>query len=150
MHNLSLIVVFPLLLIAGCDAAENSNTEINNAVPDTAISTDDDAADHKGLTPGYLVGDWCYTHYQAIDPSTQTLNREEINQNFMFSEDGTYITQQDSGAPMTTEGKYEFLPQGVFKLIIGKAGVVSVNPDDFVLHKTVDHFFYRGACKQEK
>lgn len=142
MRNFSLLVVFPLLLIAGCDAAENSN-----AVPDTQASTSDNAADYKGLTPDYLTGDWCYTHYQAIDPSTQALDREEINRNFVFVADGTYITQQASTAPMTTNGKYEFLPQGVFKLIIGKTTVVSVNPDDFVLNKTVDHFFYRGACK---
>ena len=142
MRNFSLIVVLPLLLSAGCDAADSSN-----AVPGAQTSTSDNAADYKGLTPGYLAGDWCYTHYQAIDPGTQTLNREEINQNFVFSAVGTYITQQDSDAPMTTNGKYEFLPQGVFKLIIGKATVVSVNPDDFVLHNIVDHFFYRGACK---
>lgn len=142
MRNFSLLVVFPLLLIAGCDAAENSN-----AVPATQTSTSDNAADYKGLTPDYLAGDWCYTHYQAIDPSTQTLSREEINKNFIFAADGTYITQQDSDAQMTTKGMYEFLPQGVFKLIIGKATVVSVNPDDFVLHQTVDHLFYRGACK---
>lgn len=142
MRNFSLIVVLPLLLSAGCDAADNAN-----AVPGAETSTSDNAADYKGLTPDYLAGDWCYTHYQAIDPGTRTLSREEMNQNFVFSADGTYITQQDSDAPMTTNGKYEFLPQGVFKLIIGKATVVSVNPDDFVLHNIVDHFFYRGACK---
>lgn len=147
MRNSSFMVVYPLLLIAGCDAAENNNKEVTNTDPNTQISTPGNATDYKGLTPDYLVGDWCYTHYQAIDPGTQTLNREEIKQNFIFTADGTYITQQDSDAPMTTNGKYEFLPQGVFKLIIGKATVVSVNPDDFVLHKTVDHFFYRGACK---
>lgn len=147
MRNISFIVVCSLLLIVGCDTAENNNAEITSAVPDAEITAPDDAANYKGLTPGYLAGDWCYTHYQAIDPGTQTLNREEINQNFIFKDDGTYITQQSSGAPMTTKGKYEFLPQGLFKLIIGKATVISVNPDDFVLHKIVDHFFYRGACQ---
>ena len=147
MRNISFIVVYSLLLIVGCDATENSDAEITSAVPGAQITTRGNAADYKGLTPDYLAGDWCYTHYQAIDPGTQALNREVINKNFIFNADGTYITQQDSDASMTTNGKYEFLPQGVFKLIIGKATVVSVNPDDFVLHKTVDHFFKRGACQ---
>lgn len=147
MRNILFKVVCPLLLIGGCDAAENSNAEITNAVADAQVTTLDNATDYKGLTPGYVSGDWCYTHYQAFDPSTQTLNREEINQNFIFTANGTYITQQDSDAPMTTNGKYEYLPQGVFKLIIGKTSVISVNPDDFVLHKTVDHFFHRGTCQ---
>lgn len=147
MRNISFIVVCTLLLIAGCDAADNSNAEVSNAVSDAKSSTGGNAIDYKGLTPSYLVGDWCYTHYQIDDPSTQTLSREEINRNFIFSDDGTYITQQGSDSAMTTNGKYEFLAQGVFKFIIGQTTVLHVNPDDFVLRKTVDHFFYRGACQ---
>jgi len=142
MKRFSLLVVFPLLFIAGCGGADS-----RNAVPDTQASTSEPAADYKGLTPDYLAGDWCYTHYQVIDPSTQILNREEINRHFIFAADGTYITQQDSDAPMTTKGTYEFLPQGVFKSMIGKATVVSVTPDDFILHFIVDHHFQRGTCK---
>jgi hypothetical protein len=138
----TLILIFSLLVITGCDAVDSSKIVVDPQTP-----TNNSTADYKGLTSDYLVGEWCYSHYQSIDPSNKTISREVINQNFIFSADGSYVTQQDSDAPMTTKGIYEFLPQGIFKLIIGKATVVSVNPDNFILHKTLDHFFYRGICQ---
>ena len=153
MSNFILKVVFPLLLLSGCNASVNSKLDDEKAIPDIKVesasnaSNDNKAPDYKGLSSSYLLGDWCYTHYQYTDPSTKIVDRSDESINFIFANDGTYITQNNSGTPMKINGKYEFLPNGVFKFYIGSYTVVSVDPDIFVLHKQVDHYFSRGVCK---
>ena len=117
--------------------------------PASSVSKKNNTSDYKGLTTEYLLGPWCYTHYQSINPETKAIEREENNYNFIFEADGTYSTQGASTAEMRPGWKYEFLPGGAFKLksFPGTNKVVSVEPDVFVLHNFVEHYFQRGACK---
>ena len=155
MRRFIFIVVVPFMLLSGCDTSENSKADTNKVVADTKVapasnvSNKGSTSDYKGLTAEYLVGDWCYTHYQSIDPKTESIKREDNNYNFIFEADGTYSTQGASTATMKPGWKYEFLPDGAFKLksFPGTNKVVSVEPDVFVLYNFVDHYFQRGACK---
>ena len=153
MRKYLLKVVFPLLFMTGCNATENIKQDSGNVEPENKferasdVSKNDKSSEYKGLTPEYLLGEWCYTHYQYTDPSTKIVDRSDENINFKFANDGTYVTQNNSNSPMTINAKYEFLPNDVFKFYIGSYTVVSVDSDIFILHKLVDHYFSRGTCK---
>ena len=155
MRILVFMVVIPFMLLSACNESEKSNRGTSGVAADSKVSPasdvskEDKTSDYKGLTPEYLLGAWCYTHYQSINPDTKAIDREENNYNFIFETDGTYSTQGASTAKMQPGWKYEFLPDEVFKLksLPETNKVVSVQPDAFVLHNFVDHYFQRGACK---
>lgn len=65
-----------------------------------------------------------------------------------FEVDGTYSAQQSNSRPLEPGWKYTFLADGKFKLSLPRftTSVVSVEPDNFVLHTFGDLHFRRGAC----
>lgn len=100
-------------------------------------------AAHLGLTPAYLQGDWCQTHFQF--PKERT----EENTPYRWDPDGTYATRGAATAPMRSGYFYLYKPDGKIKLatIAGFYKVKSVEPDAFVLRVLGDMHFQRGTCK---
>jgi hypothetical protein len=100
-------------------------------------------AEHLGLTPAYLQGDWCNTHIQF--PKERT----EENTPFRWDPDGTYATRGSKHGDMTAGYFYLYKPNGQVKLatVAGFFKVKSVKPDAFVLHLFGDMHFQRGPCK---
>ena len=95
MRILIFMVVIPLMLLSACNKSENSKMETNKVVvdskvsPASSVSKKNNTSDYKGLTTEYLLGPWCYTHYQSINPETKAIEREENNYDFIFEADGT-------------------------------------------------------------
>lgn len=100
-------------------------------------------AEHLGLTPAYLQGDWCNTHVQFPK------ERSEENTPYRWDADGTFATRGAATAPMQSGFFYLYKPKGQIKLatMAGFFKVVSVKPDAFVLHMFGDMHFRRGPCK---
>ncbi len=99
-------------------------------------------AEHLGLTPAYLQGDWCNTHIQF--PNT----RSPENRNYRFAADGSFAAQPDPASEMKPGLVYRYRPQGKIGMDNLLYQVKSVQPGDFVLHIAVnDLHFHRGACK---
>ncbi|QCB47834.1 hypothetical protein [Hydrogenophaga sp. PAMC20947] len=100
-------------------------------------------AEHLGLTPAYLQGEWCQTHIQF--PKERT----EENTPYRWDPDGTYATRGAATAPMQSGFFYLYKPEGKIKLatIAGFFKVKSVKPDAFVLDVFGDMHFRRGPCK---
>jgi len=96
------------------------------------------------VTPKYLSGPWCFSH-------TESGGEKEIeNRNFVFSEDGTFSSQQSATNKKMTEGfTYEILP-GQLKLkpmFPGTLKVKSVEDNEMILNYFTDVHFVRGACR---
>lgn len=100
-------------------------------------------AEHLGLTPAYLQGDWCQTYIQF--PKERT----EENTPYRWDPDGTYATRGAPTASMRSGYFYQYKPDGKIKLatIAGFYKVKSVEPDAFVLRVFGDMHFRRGTCK---
>lgn len=100
-------------------------------------------AEHLGLTPAYLQGDWCQTHIQF--PKERT----EENTPYRWDPDGTYATRGSEHGDMKSGYFYLYKPEGKIKLatIAGFFKVKSVKPDAFVLDVFGDMHFRRGPCK---
>lgn len=100
-------------------------------------------AEHLGLTPAYLQGDWCNTHFQF--PKERT----EENTPYRWDPDGTYATKGSEHGDMKAGYFYLYKPEGKIKLatIAGFYKVKSVKPDAFVLQVFGDMHFQRGPCK---
>ena len=101
-------------------------------------------AEHLGLTPAYLAGDWCNTHVQFPK------ERVEENTPYRWDADGTYATKGSKQGDMKAGYFYLYKPNGQIKLatFAGFFKVKSVQPDAFVLHLFGDMHFQRGPCKQ--
>ncbi len=100
-------------------------------------------AEHLGLTPAYLLGDWCQTHIQFPK------ERSEENTPYRWDPDGTYATRGSQQGDMKAGYVYLYKPEGKIKLatIAGFFKVKSVQPDAFVLQVFGDMHFQRGPCK---
>jgi hypothetical protein len=100
-------------------------------------------AEHLGLTPAYLQGDWCQTHIQFPK------ERAEENTHYRWDPDGTYATRGAPTARMQSGFFYLYKPEGKIKLatMAGFLKVKSVKPDGFVLHLFGDWHFARGVCQ---
>jgi len=124
------VAVFSIVVIAGCSDSEPEPEPTSAAMG------------HKGLSPEYLQGDWCFTHVEFPD------ERSKENINYHFELDGTYSAQQSKNRGLQPGWKYTFLPDGKFKLSLPRftTSVVSVEPAEFVLHAFGDIHFRRGAC----
>jgi hypothetical protein len=100
-------------------------------------------AEHLGLTPAYLQGDWCQTYIQFPK------ERSEENTPYRWDPDGTYATKGSKHGDMKAGYFYLYKPEGKIKLatIAGFFKVKSVEPDAFVLRVFGDMHFQRGPCK---
>ena len=100
-------------------------------------------AEHLGLTPAYLQGDWCQTHIQFPK------ERAEENTPYRWDPDGTSATKGSKQGRMKAGYFYFYKPEGKIKLatIAGFFKVKSVEPDAFVLSVFGDMHFQRGSCK---
>lgn len=100
-------------------------------------------AEHLGLTPAYLQGEWCQTHIQFPK------ERSEENTPYRWDPDGTYATKGSQHGDMKAGYFYLYKPEGKIKLatIAGFFKVKSVQPDAFVLQVFGDMHFQRGPCK---
>lgn len=100
-------------------------------------------AEHLGLTPAYLAGEWCNTHVQFPN------ERAEENIRYRFDPDGTFATQNTPSSKMRPGFLYLYKPEGKIKLATyaGFPKVRSVKPDAFVLYSNGELHFQRGACK---
>ena len=100
-------------------------------------------AEHLGLTPTYLAGDWCNTHMQFPK------ERVEENTPYRWDADGTYASKGSKQGDMKSGYFYLYKPSGQIKLatVAGFFKVKSVKPDAFVLHLFGDMHFQRGPCK---
>lgn len=120
--------IFALLFVAGHAHAKDPGTP---------------TAEHLGLTPAYLQGDWCQTYIQFPK------ERSEENTPYRWDPDGTYATKGSKHGDMKAGYFYIYKPEGKIKLatIAGLYKVKSVEPDAFVLHVFGDMHFQRGPCK---
>jgi hypothetical protein len=100
-------------------------------------------AEHLGLTPAYLQGDWCNTHIQFPK------ERSEEHTPYRWDPDGTYATRGSRHGDMKAGYFYLYKPEGKIKLatIAGFFKVKSVQPEAFVLQVFGDMHFQRGPCK---
>jgi hypothetical protein len=100
-------------------------------------------AEHQGLAPSYLAGEWCNTHVQFPK------ERVEENTPYRWDPDGTYATKGSKHADMKAGYSYFYKPQGQIKLatFAGFFKVKSVQADAFVLHLFGDMHFQKGPCK---
>lgn len=100
-------------------------------------------AEHLGLTPAYLQGDWCQTYIQFPK------ERSEENTPYRWDPDGTYATRGSKHGDMKAGYFYLYKPEGKIKLatIAGFFKVKSVEPNEFVLLVFGDMHFQRGPCK---
>jgi len=96
------------------------------------------------LSPDYLAGPWCYSHYQAGD------QREDQNINYVFNQDGTLLYQNNPSTPVEKPGTWS--PDGdaisikpTFMMFNFK--LKSQTENQFVLDAFGDHVFLRGECQ---
>lgn len=97
-----------------------------------------------GISPSYLAGTWCYSHYEAGS------EREDQNITYIFNEDGTLLYQNASGSSVDKQGAYEF-NDGVLRikpaLMFFKFTVKEQSPDRLVLDSLGEHVFLRDECQ---
>ncbi len=101
-------------------------------------------AEHLGLTPAYLQGDWCQTHIQYPN------QRADENVPFRWEADGTYTGIVHPAKDMRPGLVYRYRPGGGFTLAYFPGlllKVKSVKPDSFVLYLHGEFHFRRGTCK---
>ncbi len=101
-------------------------------------------AEHLGLTPAYLQGDWCQTYIQFPN------KRADENVPFRWDPDGTYAGIVHPAKEMQPGLVYRYKPDGKVTLAYFPGlllKVKSVKPDAFVLQLSGDLHFRRGTCK---
>lgn len=118
-----------LLVVGGAHAKGNPGTPM---------------AEHLGLTPAYLQGDWCFTHFQYPN------QRATENTPFRWESDGTYTGIVHPAKDMKPGLVYRYKPDGKVTLAYLPGmllKVQSVKPDAFVLYVHGELHFRRGPCK---
>lgn len=134
-----------MVLLSGCGESKDSvmDPAVSKAAkPRMVAAATEPTAEHLGLTPAYLEGDWCNTHIQF--PNT----RSPENRNYRFAADGSFAAQTGPASEMKPGLVYRYRPQGKIGMDSLLYQVKSVQPDDFVLHIAVnDLHFHRGACQ---
>jgi hypothetical protein len=95
------------------------------------------------LSPDYLAGEWCYSHYEASG------EREEQNLNYVFAKDGTLQYQNSEYSDQLKPGTYQF-EDGILRIkpafMLFKFRVAEQSQDQLVLDSLGRHVFLRGAC----
>jgi hypothetical protein len=96
------------------------------------------------LTPGYLQGAWCYSHYDVGG------SREDQNITYLFQADGSLLYQGAPGGALTQRGRYRIEGDTVRiepSLMLFALTVASTTNDSFVLQGMGEHHFVRGRCR---
>lgn len=95
------------------------------------------------LSPDYLAGEWCYSHYEAGG------EREEQSLKYVFAKDGTLQYQNSEHSAKLKPGSYRF-EDGILRikpaLMLFKFRVAEQSPDRLVLDSLGQHVFLRGTC----
>ena len=108
-----------------------------------AVSSGLSAQESLELTPEYLDGEWCYSHYMAGP------KREDKNINYVFRADGTLLYQNNSRTKVDKEGSYT-LTGGTVKILPTHMAFTfrpqTVSQDELVLSGLGIHTWTRGAC----
>lgn len=99
------------------------------------------------ISADYLAGQWCYLYYDAGG------ERSEENIDYVFSEDGTLMYQNNSDSPVDRPGHWKLdgnaLSVGPAVWMVAKT-VHSVDEDRFALaNGSVQAVFARGVCPEE-
>lgn len=144
-HLLGAVYLAAMVLLSGCSEGKDSvdaTASSKAAKPGMLATTSGPTAEHLGLTPAYLEGDWCNTHIQF--PTT----RAKENRRYLFAADGSFAAQTAPTSEMKPGLVYRYRPEGKIGMDSLLYQVKSVQPDEFVLHISAnDVHFRRGTCQ---
>lgn len=95
------------------------------------------------VSPEYLDGPWCYSHYEAGG------QRNEQNIDYVFNSDGSLLYQNNSGSAVDRPGTWSIQGERVNihpTFMAFRLKVKEETSDRLVLTGLGNHVFTRGAC----